>query len=112
MSKEINDASEVIISSSVVFLLVLLAATMLVGCSTQPQVPQMTSQGSPAIIINPSCTENCYSQAAIETGSVEAESSSEADSSTKTDKSLLWAIISFVLVAAASVFAWFKWIRK
>lgn len=111
MSKEIDEAVEFVVSLAVTFLLVLLIS-MLVGCSMQPQTPQMTSQGSPAIIINPSCTENCYSQAAIETGSVEAESSSETDSSTKTDKSLLWAIISFVLVAAASVFAWFKWIKK
>jgi hypothetical protein len=98
--------------------LILCCAFVLSGCTAQraePEARQMVSQGSPSIIVNPACKENCGG-ATITTGGVEAEAGQEARQETPqttTGGGLgflgslgLLAIISAIGFAAYKLYKW------
>jgi hypothetical protein len=85
----------------------------LTGCATtaKPESTQITQQGSPSIVVNPHCRENCGA-ATITTGDTTATSAATADQPVEqTTKSGMWTVWIIVIAMAAAAGAWF-YIRK
>lgn len=92
--------------------LVLLALALL-GCTAQNAEPRADTpiyQGSPTIVVNPECRENCGG-AAITTGEVKAEARPRVEQSAATEavsKSGAW-IVWLVVLCVALIGAWWWW---